>query len=45
MARLDKIAREVASNPNAPQMELARKIGVSRSTVVRVMREPRDAAR
>jgi len=40
-----KIAREVAANPNATQKELARKIGVSRSTVGRVMRAPRDAAR
>src|SRR5215813_9890792 len=39
-----KIAREVAANPNATQKELARKIGVSRSTVGRVMRAPRDAA-
>ena len=37
------IAREVAANPNAMQKELARKIGVSRSTVGRVMRTPRDA--
>src|SRR5215469_16913093 len=40
-----KIAREVTANPNATQKELARKIGVSRSTVGRVMRAPRDAAR
>ena len=40
-----KIAREVAANPNATQKELARKIGVSRSMVGRVMRAPRDAAR
>ena len=39
-----KIAREVAANPNATQKELARKIGVSRSMVGRVMRAPRDAA-
>jgi len=39
-----KIAREVAANPKATQKELARKIGVSRSTVGRVMRAPRDAA-
>lgn len=39
-----EIAREVAANPNATQKELARKIGVSRSTVGRVMRAPRDAA-
>ena len=39
-----KIARELAANPNATQKELARKIGVSRSTVGRVMRAPRDAA-
>lgn len=38
-----KIAREVAANPNATQTELARKIGVSRSTVGRAMRTPRDA--
>jgi hypothetical protein len=38
-----KIAREVAANPNATQNELARKIGVSHSTVGRVMRAPRDA--
>ena len=38
-----KIAREVTANPNATQKELARKIGVSRSTVGRVMRTPRDA--
>ena len=36
-----KIAREVAANPNATQTELARKIGVSRSTVGRAMRAPR----
>ena len=40
-----KIAREVVANPNATQKELARKIGVSRSTVGRVMRAPRDATR
>jgi DNA-binding XRE family transcriptional regulator len=34
------IAREVAANPNATQKELAREIGVSRSTVDRVMRTP-----
>src|SRR5215468_2740399 len=39
-----RIAREVAANPNATQKELARKIGVSRSTVGRLMRAPRDAA-
>ena len=39
-----KIAREVAANPKATQKELARKIGVSRSTVGRVMRAPQDAA-
>ena len=39
-----KIAREVAANPNATQKKLARKIGVSRSTVGRVIRAPRDAA-
>jgi hypothetical protein len=32
-----KIARKVAAKPNATQKELARKIGVSRSTVGRVM--------
>src|SRR5215813_3595848 len=37
-----KIAREVSANPNATQKELARKIGVSRSTVGRVMRAPQD---
>jgi hypothetical protein len=40
-----KIAREVTANPNATQKELARKIGVSRSTVGRVMRAPQDASR
>jgi len=35
-----KIAREVAANPNATQKELARKIGVSRSTVSRVIVRP-----
>jgi hypothetical protein len=40
-----KIAREMTANPNATQKGLARKIGVSRSTVGRVMRAPRDAAR
>ena len=39
-----KIARKVAAKPNATQKELARKIGVSRSTVGRVMRGRRDAA-
>jgi len=39
-----RIAREVAANPNATKKELARKIGVSRSTVGRLMRAPRDAA-
>ena len=39
-----KIAREVGVNPNATQKEVARKIGVSRSTVGRVMRGRRDAA-
>jgi transposase-like protein len=36
-----KTAIEVAANPNATQKELARKIGVSRSTVGRAMRAPR----
>jgi len=40
---LAKIAREVAANPNATQKELARKIGVSRSTIGQVMRGRRDA--
>jgi transposase-like protein len=39
-----KIAREVTANPNATQKELARKIGVSRSTVGRVVRARRHPA-
>jgi ribosomal protein S25 len=37
-----RIAREVGANPSATQKELARRIGVSRSTVGRVMRAPQD---
>jgi predicted DNA-binding protein (UPF0251 family) len=39
-----KVEREVAANPDATQHELARKIGVSRATVGRVVRARRAAA-
>ena len=39
-----KVGNEVAANPNATRKELGQKIGVSISTVGRVMRAPRDAA-
>jgi DNA-binding XRE family transcriptional regulator len=38
------VEREVAANPDASQQALARKIGVSRSTVGRVVRARRAAA-
>jgi ribosomal protein S25 len=39
-----KVEREVAANPHATQQALARKTGVSRSTVGRVVRARRAAA-
>jgi hypothetical protein len=39
-----KVEREVVASPHATQQELARKIGVSRSTVGRVVRGRRAAA-
>ena len=38
-----EVAREVAANPGATQLELADKIGVSRSTVGRAVRARRAA--
>lgn len=38
-----KVEREVAANPDATQAELARKTGVSRSSVGRVVRARRSA--
>jgi hypothetical protein len=40
-----KVEREVTANPDATQEELAHKTGVSRSTVGRVVRAHRQAAR
>jgi transposase-like protein len=40
-----KVEQEVAANPDATQQELARKIGVSRSTVGRVVRSRTGSVR